>query len=114
MRSLLSPLIVAAVLVPAAAMAGSPPTFKISIGQHQFEPAVTRIPAGQRVRLRVTNSRGLPSEFESFDLNREKVVPGHTTVTVWVGPLSPGHYKIFDDFNRGTTGAVVAVKGKAK
>jgi len=101
-------------LAPGAALAAGTPTFHIAIKANSFDPATTTVPAGKRVKLLVTNKRKLPSEFESFDLNREKVVPSGTTVTVWVGPLSPGKYKIFDDFNQGTTGHVVAARGGEK
>ncbi|MGH7058453.1 MAG: cupredoxin domain-containing protein, partial [Acetobacteraceae bacterium] len=63
-----------------------------------------------RVKLEVTNTRSFPSEFESFEFNREKVVPGGTTVTVWVGPLKPGKYKFFDDFNQSSVGWLVVEK----
>jgi len=98
------------VLVAAPALAAAPPTYKIAIRDHAFAPPALTVPAGVRVKLRVTNTRHLPSEFESFDLNREKVVPPGSTVTVWVGPLNAGKYKIFDDFNPGTTGWIVAAK----
>ncbi|HYW93119.1 MAG TPA: cupredoxin domain-containing protein [Gammaproteobacteria bacterium] len=101
-------------LAPAAALAGGTPTFHIAIKANSFDPATTTVPAGKRVKLLVSNQRKRPSEFESFDLNREKVVPSGATVTVWVGPLPPGKYKIFDDFNQGTTGHVVAARGGDK
>lgn len=101
-----------AVCMLCSSLAGAAtPTVHIAIDAHRFKPTPVHVPVGQRVRLRVTNTRTLPSEFESFDLNREEVVPPHMTVTVWIGPLSPGKYKIFDDFNRSTKGVIVAAKG---
>ena len=113
MRPGLTALLLAA-LTASPALGASPPTYRLAIHDHAFAPPSLTIPSGVRVKLRVTNARHLPSEFESFDLNREKVVPSGTTVTVWVGPLSPGKYKIFDDFNQGTTGHVVAARGGDK
>lgn len=84
--------------------AAAPPSFDLTIREHSFEPRTLTIPADTRIKLQVMNSRRLPSEFESFVLNREKVVPGGTTVNVWIGPLRPGKYKFFDDFNPGVTG----------
>lgn len=89
-------------------LAQSAKTFGIEITDKGFTPAQVRIPAGQRVQLTVHNKRTLPAEFESFPLNREKVVPPGGTITVWIGPLDPGHYQFFDDFNPGKTGQVIA------
>lgn len=108
MRLSAAALAFAAVLAPVAGLAAGTPTFQIAIKNHGFKPHTTRIPSGVRVKLRVTNTRKLPSEFESFDLNREKIAPPGATITVWVGPLSAGKYRIFDDFNPGTTGWIVA------
>jgi len=96
-------------VVPLVAV-GASPTFNITIKQHGFAPGTLTVPAGVRVKLLVKNTRGLPSEFESFDLNREQIVPSGGTITVWIGPLSPGKYKIFDDFNPGTTGWIEVSK----
>ncbi len=90
------------------ALAEPSATYTIQIRAHAFFPATLQVPAGHRIKLRVTNTRRLPSEFESFDLNREKVVPPGMTISVWIGPLSAGRYKIFDDFNPGTTGWIIA------
>lgn len=92
------------------ALGAEPPTYTLDIHAHAFAPATLAIPAGTRIKLLVKNTRALPSEFESFDLNREKIVPPGATVTVWIGPLAAGQYKIFDDFNPATTGWIVAAK----
>lgn len=110
--AVITSLVLAAVAVPA--IAEEVPSYPIQIKAHSFAPASLRVPAGVRIKLMVKNTRGLPSEFESFDLNREKVVPSGTTVTVWVGPLSPGTYKFFDDFNPGSRGNLIATKDASK
>jgi heme/copper-type cytochrome/quinol oxidase subunit 2 len=99
-------LALAAMAVPAVGFAA--PSYHLEIHQHSFAPATLAVPAGTRIKLLVKNTRSLPSEFESFDLNREKVVPPGATITVWIGPLSAGKYKFFDDFNPGVTGWVTA------
>lgn len=101
-----------ALAVPPSAM-GEAPSYSIAIHDHGFAPASLTVPAGARIRLRVTNKRSLPSEFESGEMNCEKVVPGGTTVSVWIGPLKPGKYKFFDDFNTGVNGWIIATAGKA-
>jgi hypothetical protein len=57
------------------------------------------VPAGQKLRLVVENQDPTPEEFESYALNREKVVPGHGRIVVYVGPLEPGMYEFFGEFN---------------
>ncbi|MGH8143092.1 MAG: cupredoxin domain-containing protein [Steroidobacteraceae bacterium] len=89
-------------------LAANAPSYSLDISEHAFIPATLAIPAGTRVKLLVKNTRRLPSEFESFDLNREKVVPPGTTITVWIGPLAVGKYKFFDDFNPAATGRIIA------
>lgn len=78
------------------------------VRNHRFEPAEVHVPPNQRVRLVVDNQDGTVEEFESHDLNREKLVPAGTRVPVWVGPLAPGRYAFYGDFNPTTAqGAVV-------
>ncbi len=72
----------------------------------QFEPAKLDIPPGKRVRLIVENQSDIPAEFESFELNREKIVVPHGQVIIYIGPLDPGTYNYFNDFNRATTGTI--------
>lgn len=57
------------------------------------------VPAGQPVVLTVVNSSRERIEFESFKLNREKVVGPGETVTVHLPPLRAGTYDFFDDFH---------------
>jgi hypothetical protein len=101
---------VAALLVLAAAV--SAPAFAdpvtITIRDHQFVPAQVSIPAGTKVELNVRNEQSTPAEFESSSLHREKVVPPGGTISVFVGPLNPGRYEFFDDFNPATRGVLVA------
>ena len=90
-----------------AAQAGGPTTYKVQITDQGFSPKTLTIEPGQRVKLLVHNVRKLPSEFESYSLNREKLAPSGGTIPVWIGPLQPGRYKFFDDFNPGKTGHIV-------
>ena len=50
-------------------------------------------------RLLVENRDATPEEFESYALNREKVVAPGSTAIIYVGPLSAGRYEYFGDFN---------------
>lgn len=107
---MLSTLLALTLAVPTVAAADAPPTFNIALKPHSFVPESLTVPAGVRIKLLVKNTRNLPSEFESFDLNREQLIPSGGTITVWIGPLSPGKYKIFDDFNPDTTGWIEVSK----
>src|SRR6185503_9055729 len=77
-------------------------SFTLSIKGKAFEPNELTVPAGQKITLTVKNLNTTPAEFESSDLNREKVVTGGNTITVFIGPLRPGSYEFFDDFSADT------------
>jgi hypothetical protein len=87
-------------VVPAVGLAAE--DFVIVIKNHRFEPAELVVPAGERVKLVVDNQDPTPEEFESHDLRREKIIPGGRKATIWVGPLPPGEYGFFGEFNQDT------------
>ena len=108
LRALLATHVIAS-LAPAAATAGDLPEFVLVIEQHQFQPSEVRVPVGQKLRLVVENRDPTPEEFESYDFNREKIVPGNGRVVLYVGPLRPGRYEFFGEFNpESARGALVA------
>lgn len=89
--------------------AAAEPEFTIVIKNHRFDPAELKVPAGQRVKLTVDNQDSTPEEFESHSMNREKVIPGGKKATIYIGPLKPGRYTFFGEYNEKTAqGAVVA------
>jgi plastocyanin len=92
--------------VAAAALADDP-SFSIMLKNNQFVPSEVQIPAGVKVKLVVHNDNPTPSEFESTQFHREKVVPSGQEITVFVGPLDPGSYEFFDDFHPQTRGHLV-------
>ncbi len=92
------------------AQTGEVPTYALEIRTQGFHPASLRVPAGTRIRLRIRNPRTRPAEFESYALNREKILPPGATITVWIGPLEPGEYPIFDDFNPPARGLIIATR----
>jgi plastocyanin len=95
--------------VTAIAAVAADPEVSLSIRNNRFEPQEIRVPAGQKVRLVVKNLDGTPEEFESYELNREKVIAAGASATIYIGPLSPGRYPFFGDFHQNTArGAVVA------
>lgn len=93
------------ILLPAAAWLGlslpllaAVPEYSIRIKDHLFFPAELEVPAGTKVRLLVINEDSTPEEFESYELNREKVIPGGTRAVIFIGPLKPGTYPFFGEF----------------
>ena len=95
-----------AVAVPARA---EELTIALAVRGEGFEPARIAAPPGSRIRLEVTNQTAGAIEFESFELNRERVIQSGQTVTVYVSGLSAGQYEFFDDFNQARRG-VLAVE----
>ncbi len=65
------------------------------------------IPAGKKVKLVVVNQDSTPEEFESNPLKREKVIPGNSEVILFVGPLKPGRYEYFGEFNPKTAKGII-------
>jgi hypothetical protein len=86
------------------------PEYELVIRNHQFSPSTLKVPANTKFKVLVTNQDSTPSEFESNDFSREKLVPAGSTVTVFIGPLSEGHYEFFDDFHRSTCSGVLIVQ----
>jgi plastocyanin len=98
----------AGTLLCTAAHAAEPDVLLV-IKNHRFEPAEVKVPAGQRIKLTVHNQDATPEEFESHSLNREKVIPGGAKASIFIGPLKPGRYTFFGEYNEATAkGAVVA------
>ena len=83
------------------------PSFAISLKNNQFVPAEVQISAGAKVKLVVRNDNQTPSEFESTQLHREKLVGPGQEISVFVGPLDPGSYEFFDDLHPQTRGHLV-------
>ena len=86
------------------------PEVLLVIKNHKFEPAELKVPAGQRVKLVVHNQDGTPEEFESHDLNREKIVPPGAKVTIFIGPLKPGRYGFVGEYHEASAKGVVVAE----
>lgn len=85
-------------------------TYTLTIKDHRFSPTEIEIPAGKKISLTVKNLDSTPEEFESTELHREKVVTGGQEVTIYIGPLQPGRYEFFGDFNPKTARGHIVVK----
>lgn len=85
------------------------PELTLEIRDHLFFPATLEIPANMKVRIVITNHDDTPEEFESYEMNREKVIPGKSKTVIFIGPLPPGEYPFFGEFfPRTAQGKVVA------
>lgn len=80
------------------------------IQNHQFQPNEIQIPAGKKIRLTIDNRDPTPEEFESYELNREKVIGANSKGSLFIGPLKPGRYPFFGDFNQQTAQGVIIAK----
>lgn len=94
------------------ALAGKP-TLEITIRGHLFYPAEVVVPAHTKIRLLIINEDPTPEEFESYELNREKVILGNSKGVIFIGPLEPGEYPFFGEFNISTAQGKIIVKPAA-
>ena len=92
------------------ALAAGEPEYHIAIESHKFSPERIEVPAGKKVKLIVDNRDATPEEFESATLKIEKVIPGKSKATVFVGPLKAGEYKFVGEFNEKTAKGVIVAK----
>ena len=81
--------------------------YVITIQNKIFSPKELIIPAAQKIKIRVKNLDSSPAEFESSDLNREKVVGANSEIILFVGPLDAGRYNYLDDFHHESSGVIV-------
>lgn len=100
--------VVSCVSMPFGALAADA-DFTLVIQDHRFQPAELTVPAEKKIRLKIENLDVTPEEFESHALNREKVIAGKSSATILIGPLKPGRYPFYGEFNEKTAiGAIVA------
>jgi hypothetical protein len=93
-------------LLPAICLAANP-EFALTIRDHRFEPAELRVPAGRKIKLVIDNQDATPEEFESHALNREKVIPGKSRASLFIGPLKAAKYPFVGEFNEKTAKGVI-------
>lgn len=84
--------------------------YEVVIKDHKFMPEEIIVPAGEKIKLIVKNEDPTPEEFESHDMNREKIISGNSKATIFIGPLKPGKYHFFGEFNMDTANGYVIAK----
>jgi plastocyanin len=92
------------------ALAAGEPEFTLAIENHKFTPDRIEVPVGKKIKLLVENKDATPEEFESHSLKIEKVIPGKSKATIFVGPLKAGEYKFVGEFNEKTAKGVIVAK----
>jgi len=99
----------AAALLLSAAVLARADDVAVPLAVHDggFAPAEVKTPSGAKIRLDVTNQTAASIEFESFELNRERVVQPGQRVAVYLSGLSPGRYEFFDDFHPERKGVLI-------
>ena len=96
-------------LLPGLSLAADP-EFTLAIEDHRFQPAELRVPAGKKIKLIVDNRDATAEEFESHELNREKVIPAKSKATLYLGPLKAGRYPFVGEFHEKTAKGVIVAE----
>ena len=86
------------------------PVVEIEIRDHLFWPSEVTVPANTKVKLLVFNRDPTSEEFESYELNREKVIMGTRKAVIFIGPLKPGTYPFFGEFHPKTALGIIVAK----
>lgn len=97
-------------LVISPALFAKTQEFYVTLKDHVFTPSELVIPANTKVKLIIVNQDETLEEFDSFDLNREKVLFPGKKGRVFVGPLPPGKYEYFGEYFPNTARGVIIVE----
>lgn len=82
----------------------------VTLKDHRFSPDVITVPAGQKVRIDITNRDGSADDFDSDALHVDRDLKPHERAVFEIGPLKPGHYPFKGELHAATAhGEVVAV-----
>jgi plastocyanin len=99
---------VAALAIILAAGTATAKDYSLTLKDNAFEPANLEVAAGEKIKLTVKNETDKAAEFESDDLDREKVVAAHSSIVVEFDALKPGTYEFDNDFHEATKGTITA------
>lgn len=84
--------------------------FYLTLENQVFTPSELKIPANKKVKLIIFNKDKVAEEFDSFDLNREKVLFPKRKSTIFIGPLKPGNYEYFGEYHPNSARGVIIVE----
>jgi plastocyanin len=94
----------------AVAPAAEDNVFELHYENRKFIPQTLEVPSGRTFRIKIINASKEAIEFESFKINREKVVGPGETVTVNIPALKPGTYDFYGDFHRDVPEGTIVAK----
>ena len=105
-----SSLIVFATVAFAVGARGDDIVFELRFENRRFTPQTITVPANRQFKIKIVNASKEAMEFESFKLNREKVVGADETITIAVPGLKPGSYDFYDDFHQDVPAGEIIAK----
>ncbi|WP_373088335.1 cupredoxin domain-containing protein [Sneathiella sp.] len=108
--TLLAGIVALGMMITAPVFAADITVIDVIIKDHKFQPDRIEVEAGKAFTLMVKNDDATPEEFESHDLNREKIINGHSSAKIRIGALEPGEYKFFGEFNEDSAQGVIVAK----
>jgi len=88
--------------------------FTLVLENHIFFPKEIVIPANEKVKIVIYNKDDIAEEFDSFDLNRERVIFANKKAAIYVGPLPEGKYEYFGEYHPNSARGFVIVKDDTK
>ena len=103
-------LLLISLMLPLSAFSARADDYMMKIKNHQFQPSELVVPSGIKFKLVIENQDSTPEEFDSHILNREKIIAGNSTATIYIGPLAPGRYPFIGEFNEATAKGVIVAQ----
>ena len=97
-------------VLPEHARSDESVAIKLTVKDGKFFPEEITGPANSKFKLIVTNEGTTAEEFESVELNREKVIAPGKSVTIFLGPLEAGTFPFFGEFHPKTAKGVLIIK----
>lgn len=85
-------------------------TLKIVAKGGKFIPGRLTGPAGQRIKIEISNQGKSPIEFENLQLRVERVLGPEADSFVVLNPLKPGSYSFIDEFHPQTGKLELTIK----
>lgn len=86
------------------------PEYHLDLKNNLFYPAQIIIPENIKVKLVIHNNDNSVEEFDSFDLNREKVIFPNKKAIIFIGPLPVGEYHFFGEYHPNSARGKVIVE----
>lgn len=109
-RSIVNKLMLISLLILSIEGEAAEDIYHLVIENHVFTPSVIEIPKNKKVKLIIHNKDNLAEEFDSFDLNREKVIFAGRKSTIFIGPLPAGEYHFFGEYHPVSAQGKIVVK----